>query len=110
VSTLCKVCQTDLICLGGRSAHPFNWFCPNEECPSKKGEAIHSPALSTQVGGDHYKKYKIQPLEFFLANKIPHLEACIIKYVLRHSDKNGKEDLFKAKHAIDILIEDAYPE
>lgn len=67
-------------------------------------------AFDRQPGGDHYKHYKIQPLQFFLANKIPHLEACICKYVLRHSNKNGKEDLLKAIHSIEILIEDAYPE
>ena len=67
-------------------------------------------SLDRQVGGGHYKDMKIQPLEFFLANKTPHLEACICKYVLRHKRKNGKEDLLKAIHALEILIEDEYPD
>ena len=61
-------------------------------------------ALNTQEGGDHYKKYPIQPIVFCHANKIPSLESSIIKYVVRHKDKNGLEDLNKAKHTIDILI------
>jgi len=63
-------------------------------------------ALDKQVGGEHYKKYVIQPIEFFIANNIPYAEAAIIKYVLRYQDKNGIEDLEKAKHLIEILIED----
>lgn len=39
----------------------------------------HTPALDTQVGGDHYKTMKIQPVEFIHANGIPFLEGCIIK-------------------------------
>ena len=62
----------------------------------------------TQVGGDHYKKYKIQPMVFFYVNNIPVMEAGIIKYVLRHRDKNGKEDLLKARHLLDFLIKMAY--
>jgi len=60
--------------------------------------------LDTQVGGDHYKNMPIQPIEFFMANKLPFVESSIIKYVLRYKSKNGIEDLQKAKHLIDILI------
>ena len=59
-----------------------------------------------QVGGSHYQHYKIQPSQFFIANKIPYVQAAIIKYVLRYQDKNGIEDLEKAKHMIDMLIEE----
>ncbi len=65
-------------------------------------------AADKQVGGDHYKKYVIQPLDFFHQNKIPVVEAGIIKYVLRHQDKNGAEDLLKARHLIDYLLEVEY--
>jgi hypothetical protein len=66
------------------------------------GEA--SP-LQVQVGGDHYKKYKIQPVEYVHANSIPFIEGSIIKYVTRWRDKNGVKDLEKAKHFIDLLID-----
>lgn len=61
-----------------------------------------------QIGGSHYAKYKIQPTEFIHANNVSFIEGNIIKYVLRHKDKNGIEDLKKAKHYIDLLIEFEY--
>lgn len=62
-------------------------------------------ALETQVGGAHYKDMAIQPAEFLHANKIPYLEGCAIKYLCRWRNKNGLEDLKKAKHYIELLIE-----
>ena len=61
-----------------------------------------------QVGGNHYKDCKIQPTEFIHANNIPFIEGNIIKYVIRHRNKNGIEDLKKAKHYIDLLINFEY--
>jgi hypothetical protein len=58
-----------------------------------------------QVGGNHYKKYKIQPVEFIIKNNIGFVEGNIIKYVLRFKDKNGIEDLKKAQHYINLLID-----
>ena len=68
---------------------------------------INSP-LSRQEGGDHYKKYAVQPVEFIHANGIPFLEGNAIKYLMRHRDKGGVADLEKAKHYIDLLIELEY--
>jgi len=62
-------------------------------------------ALDRQPGGSHYKSYAIQPVEFIAKNNIPFIEGNIIKYVVRHRDKNGIEDLEKAKHYIEMLIE-----
>ena len=64
-------------------------------------------ALDTQVGGDHYKLMKIQPLEFIMANSMSYCEANVVKYVSRWRGKNGVEDLRKARHYIDLLIEEA---
>jgi hypothetical protein len=58
-----------------------------------------------QVGGNHYKKYKIQPVEFIVKNNIGFCEGNVIKYVLRFKDKNGIADLEKAKHYLELLIE-----
>jgi hypothetical protein len=58
-----------------------------------------------QIGGNHYKKYKIQPTEFCIKNNIGFCEGNIIKYVLRFRDKNGIEDLKKAQHYINLLID-----
>ena len=62
-------------------------------------------ATKIQVGGEHYKKLKIQLIDYILENGLGYCEANIIKYVTRWRDKNGIEDLRKAKHYIDILIE-----
>ena len=65
-------------------------------------------AYKKQVGGKHYIKYKIQPSEFVVENKLLYPEGCVIKYILRHQDKGGKQDLLKAKHFIDMIIERDY--
>jgi len=69
---------------------------------------VPSGALETQVGGGHYKSLPIQPVEYCQKNKIPFCEANVIKYVTRHRDKGGVEDLKKAKHFIDLLIDLEY--
>ena len=61
-----------------------------------------------QIGGNHYKKYKLQPSQFVTENKLLYPEGCVIKYVVRHQDKGGKQDLEKAKHMIDMIIERDY--
>ena len=63
-----------------------------------------------QIGGKHYIKYKIQPSKFVVENKLLYPEGTVIKYILRHQDKGGKEDLDKAKHFIDMIIERDYGE
>lgn len=65
------------------------------------------PALSRQEGGDHYKILAIQPIEFVLANGIGFVEGSVIKYVTRWRAKGGVEDLKKARHFLDLLIEHA---
>ena len=62
----------------------------------------------TQIGGEHYLKMKIQPSEFANKNNLPFAEGNAIKYICRHKDKGGKEDLKKAKHYIDMIIERDY--
>ena len=66
--------------------------------------------LTTQVGGDHYKDMPIQPTEFIHANGIGFIEGNIIKYLCRHRRKNGKQDLEKAAHYLQMLIAMEYPE
>ena len=63
-------------------------------------------ALDIQQGGTHYKTMKIQPVEYILANNLGFIEGCVVKYVSRWKNKNGVEDLKKAKHFLDLLIED----
>ena len=67
-----------------------------------------SKATDIQVGGSHYKDMPIQPVEFIVENRIPFLEGNAIKYLCRHLSKGGVEDLRKAKHYIDLILEKVY--
>ena len=58
-----------------------------------------------QIGGNHYKNKGIQPIEYILSNNLGFCEGNVVKYVTRYKDKNGIEDLEKAKHYIEFLIE-----
>ena len=62
-------------------------------------------ALNNQIGGSHYKNLPIQPVEFIEKNNLSFLEGCIIKRICRWKNKNGIQDLEKAKHEIDLLIQ-----
>lgn len=62
-------------------------------------------ALDTQIGGSHYKDMPIQPMEFSMANGMDACQHTIIKYVARFRQKNGIEDLLKAQHVLQMLIE-----
>ena len=61
--------------------------------------------LAHQVGGDHYRKMAIQPIEYILANDIGFVDGAVVKYVSRWKDKGGIEDLEKARHLLAMLIE-----
>jgi hypothetical protein len=62
-------------------------------------------ANEKQVGGNHYKGKGIQPWDYIAANNIPYFEGNIIKYVSRWRDKGGVDDLRKAWHYLEKLIE-----
>ena len=64
--------------------------------------------LKSQVGGEHYKKYAIQPIEFIEKNYLSFSQGNVIKYICRYKDKNGLQDLLKAKHFIDLIIQLEY--
>lgn len=66
-------------------------------------------ATNKQIGGSHYKDMPIQPVEFIHRNGIPFIEGSVIKYVSRWRKKGGVEDLKKAKHFLDLLIEMGEP-
>ena len=74
---------------------------------SEKPNSIET-ALSTQIGGDHYKNLTIQPFEYCMKNNFNAGQTLVIRYITRYKDKNGLEDLLKAKHCIEMLIELEY--
>lgn len=65
-------------------------------------------ATEVQEGGNHYKGYEIQPIDFIHKNGLDFIQGNVIKYLLRYKEKNGLQDLKKAKHYIDLLIEYEY--
>ena len=67
------------------------------------GAAIRANAK--QVGGAHYAVKAIQPWDYIIANDLGYLEGNIVKYVSRWKDKGGIEDLKKAQHYLQKLIE-----
>lgn len=66
---------------------------------------IKNTVKDIQIGGSHYKSMKIQPIEFIYKNGIGFMEGCAIKYLCRWREKGGIQDLQKARHFIDLLIE-----
>ena len=71
-------------------------------------KGIGYESLDKQVGGSHYKKFTIQPAEFINENKLLFAEGNAIKYIIRHRDKGKKQDLLKAIHFIEMIIERDY--
>ena len=67
-------------------------------------------ALARQTGGSHYKSLSIQPVEYCQRNGLLYCESNVIKYVTRHREKNGAEDLRKAIHYLELLLEMEYGE
>lgn len=97
--------------------------CDEDACVSGKvdrrkdeAERVHpSPdvcvstnPLDKQVSGSHYKSCAIQPIEYIHANGLDYLQGNVIKYTTRHKDKNGKADIEKAIHYLELIIELQY--
>lgn len=65
-------------------------------------------ALDVQEGGNHYKDLKIQPIEYIHANGLDFFQANVVKYVTRHKAKNGEQDIRKAIHYLNLILELQY--
>jgi len=71
-----------------------------------KVDKAKESALNTQVGGEHYRHFPIQPIVFTHVNQLNDIQSAVIWYLCRYNLKgNALKDLQKAKHFIDILIE-----
>ena len=65
-------------------------------------------AHDKQIGGDHYKRMKIQPSDYIVKNNLGWYEGNIVKYITRHSIKGGRQDVEKVIHYAELLLEDQY--
>ena len=67
-----------------------------------------SKVWDKQIGGQHYQKFKIQSSKFVVENELLYPEGCAIKYIIRHRMKGKRQDLEKAIHFIEMIIERDY--
>lgn len=67
-------------------------------------------AIDWQEGGSHYKGMTIQPIDYIIQNDLDYLQGNVIKYVTRHKHKNGAEDIRKAIHYLNFILEMQYGE
>lgn len=88
-------------------------MCLNEEhqqlfTPADEEPRTPVSALDIQEGGQHYKQFVIQPVEFAFKNNMPFLDANAFKYICRHRFKNGMQDIRKARHYLELIAEMEY--
>jgi hypothetical protein len=109
----CKFCGNHTVCRETPAGEPICPICEhnikdiksfNDELDRIDSHFSGSP-LNIQIGGDHYKDKAVQPVEYIEANNLTFLEGCVVKRITRWRSKNGIEDLIKAKHEIDLMIE-----
>lgn len=94
----------------------FGWVL-DASVPLTATEHVHPEdfepsALDRQVGGNHYKDCRIQPIEYIVANQLNFLEGSVVKRVTRHDHETGKgrQDIEKAIHELQLLLELVYDE
>jgi hypothetical protein len=105
---LCSVCgepygrHSSTTCPAEYLVQPVSAEQPTEVGLGEQPPSIGIPDTTEQ---EHYTACAIQPIEFIVANKMDFLEGNVIKYVARYKNKNGLEDLAKARHYLNMLIE-----
>lgn len=67
-------------------------------------------AAAEQVGGGHYKDLAIQPAQYAHTNNFGYCESLCLRYITRHRTKNGRQDIEKAIHTLQLLLELEYDE
>ena len=71
-------------------------------------KGITYESLDKQIGGKHYRNMKIQPAEFINENKLLFAEGSAIKYICRHQNKGKADDIKKAIHYLEMILERDY--
>lgn len=96
---------------GGRLEHVDADEEQEPDCAMKgDGGTTFINPMDVQEGGAHYKNYKIQPVEFAMANGLDMCQANVVKYVVRFREKGGMGDLRKARHFLELLSQMEYGE
>jgi len=102
----------DIVVVAVRSLHSIQHLPVSHVTPISDEEwnAVNrrESALDVQTGGSHYKDCKIQPVEYIHGNNLSYLQGNVVKYVTRYKNKNGIEDLEKARHYLELIMELEY--
>ena len=69
-----------------------------------------SKVYKKQIAGSHYRNMVIQPSEFINRNRLPFAEGSAIKYICRHAAKGKQEDIHKAIHYLEMILDRDYQE
>ena len=85
-------------------------FTDGEQKVAPTSSTTPSSALNIQVGGEHYKQMKIQPVEYIHANNLSFLEGNVVKYITRHKTKNKAQDIRKIIHYCTLILQLEYNE
>jgi len=83
---------------------------PKQVVENKGNTMENKSALATQAGGNHYKIMGIQPVEYIQANNLDYFEGNVVKYVTRHKNKGKEQDIKKAIHYLQLILELQYKE
>ena len=105
-NVICKVCKQEYIInkstlnreMGGGSFY----ICPT--C------RLYGTEEKNNIKPNHYGNSGIDVIDFCQANNLDFMQGSVIKYVFRYKNKNGLEDLEKAKEYIDRMIENLLDE
>ena len=87
---------------------PFKTF--DDEPPEAWDRLRKTPRdpADMQFGGEHYKLKKFQPIEYIMGNNLNFAEGNVVKYISRHAEKNGAEDVLKAMHYCKFILKHQY--
>ncbi len=67
---------------------------------------MEGDTLMNIISPDYYKRGNIEVTDFILDQSMSFLEGNIVKYLVRHKEKSGIDDLRKARWYLDKLIEE----
>ena len=100
--------QADSATLAEETLSALGWTFDGQAWVENAVVTMAPNALDVQVGGSHYKDCAIQPIEYIHANKLGFAEGNVVKYITRHRQKHGADDVRKVIHYCQLLLELEY--
>ena len=103
-----EITQADSATLAEETLVALGWTFDGQAWVENAVVTMAPNALDVQVGGSHYKDCAIQPIEYIHANKLGFAEGNVVKYITRHRQKHGADDVRKVIHYCQLLLELEY--